>query len=228
MIVLNSLADQMYVTGELSGKADNMIAAEKDAADEIRRYIASGATAGLLGKGNGQPSPLQVAAYMGYPNVVAALLKSDLVRSRINDADKGGMTPWMDAALSMKQTLWACNSAVYDDPFVFVPMLVTQPYYISNPEPPYKKTLEMLEEAGASPDVVKAKKFWLTHCKSQSEEGKAKVRASDDLQTTVQELGLNALTSELSKRQKDDDEYRQRQCTHDFSGGLWICRGRVN
>ncbi|WP_246185895.1 hypothetical protein [Pandoraea iniqua] len=53
----------------------------------------------------------------------------------------------------------------------------------------------MLEEAGALDDLAKAKDVWLTNCKNQSEEVKAEVQASTDLQKTVQSLGAAALTS---------------------------------
>jgi len=208
--VLNSLADRIYAVGETSGNVSDMIAAEEKAADEVSQYIASGATDGLLSKEKGKQSPLMAAAYMGYPKVVAALLKSDLVRNHINDADETGLTPWIAANLSMRQSLWACNPAVFDNPFKFVPLLVTQPYYLSNPTPPYLKTRKLLEEAGAQTDVAKAKEAWLTNCKNQSMETVAQVRASTDLLKTIQELGMAGLAAQLGKLQKQASE-TQRQ-----------------
>ena len=131
MAVLTSLADRIYVLGETSGKAADMVAVEEQAANEIRQYVATGSTDGLLAKETGKKSPLAAAAYMGYPNVVAALLTSKLVTAHINDADEMGVTPWIAATLSMRQSLWTCNPAIFDDPFKFVPMFVTQPYYLS-------------------------------------------------------------------------------------------------
>lgn len=209
--VLNSLADRIYVLGETTGKVDDMVAAEANAAEEVRQYVAGGSTDGLLAKEKGKQSPLAAAAYMGYPNVVAALLTSSLVRAHINDADEMGVTPWIAANLSMRQSLWACNPAVVDNPFKFVPMLVTQPYYIANPTPPYKKTRELLEEAGASSDIAKAKEVWLANCKNQTEETKAKVQASTDVQQTVQELGAADLTSLMIKLRKKAAEAQKKQ-----------------
>jgi len=202
MTVLNSLADRIYVLGETSGKAADMVAAEEKAADEIREYIATGATDGLLAKEQGKQSPLAAAAYMGYPNVVAALLTSHLVIAHMNDADEMGVTPWIAASLSMRQALWTCNPAIFNDPFKFVPMFVTQPYYLSQPMSPYTKTREVLEKAGAQSDAPKAKAVWLTNCKNQSDETRARVEASSDLQKTVQELASVALTSQLMRLQK--------------------------
>jgi hypothetical protein len=202
MTVLNSLADRIYVLGETSGKAADMVAAEEKAAEEIREYIATGATDGLLAKETGKQSPLAAAAYMGYPNVVAALLTSHLVIAHMNDADEMGVTPWIAASLSMRQALWTCNPAIFNDPFKFVPMFVTQPYYLSQPMSPYTKTREVLEKAGAQSDAPKAKAVWLTNCKNQSDETRARVEASSDLQKTVQELASAALTSQLMRLQK--------------------------
>ena len=65
--MLNRLPDQIYVNGETSGNVAAMIAAEAKAVDEIRQYIASGATAGL--------------------------------------------SPWIVANFSIKQSLWSCRPA---------------------------------------------------------------------------------------------------------------------
>jgi hypothetical protein len=211
LTVLNSLADQIYVVGETSGKVAEMVAAEEKAADEIRGYIGAGLTDGLLAKEKGKQSPLAAAAYMGYPNVVAALLTSKLVVAHINDADEMGVTPWIAANLSMRQSLWTCNPAVFEDPFKFVPMLVTQPYYLSGAVLPYKRSREVLEKAGASPNVTKAKMLWLSTCKNQSDETRAKVQASTDLQQTVQELGAADLTSQLMRLQKKSAESQRKQ-----------------
>ena len=211
LAVLNFLADRIYAAGETSGKAADMVAAEEKAADEIRQYIGAGSTDGLFAKQKGRQSPLAAAAYMGYPNVVAALLTSQLVVAHINDADEMGVTPWIAANLSMKQSLWTCNPAVFQDPFRFVPMLVTQPYYISGAVPPYKRVREVLEKAGASSDMTEAKKVWLTNCKNQSDETRAKVQASTNLQKTVQELGAADLTSLLMRLQKKSAETQSKQ-----------------
>ena len=200
MDVLTSTAARIYSAGETSGSAEVMIAAEREAAEEIRAYIASGATDGLLAKEKGQSSPLATAAYQGYPHVVAALLASPQIRSHINDADEYGLTPWMAANFSMKQSAWACNPAILADPFRFIPMFVTQPYYLSK-EAPYKQTRELLEKAGAQTDIAQAGQVWLKACSSQSAQTKANVSAATDLLTTIQAEGMAALQAHLSKLQ---------------------------
>jgi len=197
--VLGALADRIYVLGETTGSATDMIAAEVAAAEEIRQYVGSGAVDGLLAKARGEQSPLVSAAYLGYPNVVAALLTSSIVKDHINDADEMGLTPWIAANFSMRQSLWTCNPAIFSDPFRFVPMMVTQPYYLANPAPPYQRTRELLERAGAAADITAAKALWIKVCKNQTSETKAIVSAATDFQSTVQELGAADLTGMMAK-----------------------------
>lgn len=211
MAVLNSLADKIYVLGESGGKVVEMIAAEVKAADEVLQYVKSGSTDGFLIKQKGSQSLLVIAASMGYPNVVAALLTSDLVRAHINDVDEMGLTPWIAANLSLRQSLWTCNPVIFELPFKFVPMFVSQPYYMSNPTPPYKKTREVLEGSGASSSLAKAKDVWLTICKNQSDETKTKVQTSTDLQKTVQELGASDLGAHLLKLKNKAEEAQKKQ-----------------
>lgn len=210
LTVLSALADRMYTVGETTGKAADMMEAEVKAADEVRRYVASGATDGLLAKEDGGQSPLAAAAYMGYPNVIEALLTSKLVKSHVNDPDRMGMTPWIAATFSMKQSLWTCNPAAFEDPYKFVPMLVTQPYYLLNPTPPYRKARALLEAAGAVADLAAAKALWLSSCQNGSAGAKAKVQASSDLQMTLQELGAADLIDQAVKMRNKAAEAQQR------------------
>lgn len=200
--VIAGLAERIYVLGETTGNVADMIAAEATAAEEVRRYVRSGKTEGLLATGNEKTSPLGNAAYLGYPNVAAALLESPVVKSHMNDAGELGMTPWMASNFSMKQSAWICNPGVFENPYSFIPMFVTAGYYLSNPTPPYKATRDVLERAGVSPQPDKAKEVWATVCKNQPAEGKSKVQASSDIQATIQELGAAALVAHLQEMHK--------------------------
>ena len=201
--ILRALVDRIYSIGETTGNVGEMIAAEAKAGDEVRRYIASGETEGLLAAGTdkARPSPLMTAAYMGYPNVVAALLTSPLVKAHMNDPDDMGLTPWIAATFAMRQSLWVCKPAVFANPYGFVPMLVTQPYYLLNPKPPYNTTRMVLENAGAPSNESQAKEVWLKVCKGAFEQAKEAVQTSSDLQTTLQKLGATDLTVQLRKFQ---------------------------
>lgn len=199
-LVIAALADRIYVVAETTGSVEDMIKAEVVAADEIRRYVASGSTDGLLGEG-GKPSPLAQAAYFGYPNIATELLKSESVRSHINDTDLSGMTPWIASVFSMRQSAWVCNPALFDNFLAVIPMLVTQGYYVSNPNPPYRAIRKALEQAGATASMSKAADAWSATCKNQSAEGKAAVQRSTDVQSTVQQMGLTTLTTFLQTLQ---------------------------
>lgn len=203
LTVINSLADRIYALGETTGDVTEMIAAEVKAAEEIRLYLVTSSGKEAIFKGKDGRSPLLSAAYMGYPNVVEALLTSKLVREHIDDADETGLTPWIAAVMSMRQSLWSCNPSTFDDPFRFVPLLVTQPYYRSNPIAPYKKVRVLLEQAGARFSMEQAKDVWLSKCKHQSAEGRANVQSSTDIQETVQGLGAFDLAIFILKTQKN-------------------------
>jgi hypothetical protein len=200
--ILGAAADRIYAAGETSGRVTEMIAAEMSAADEMRRYVASGSIEGLLATDSSQQSALQTAAYLGYPDVVAALLTSPLVKAHINDTNATGLSAWIAATMSMRRSLWTCNPTVFNDPYRFVPLLVTQPYYTSNPVPPYARTRELLEQSGARPDASKAKELWLTVCKAASENSRSTVQNGADLQTTVQALGAVDLAAQVTKLRK--------------------------
>lgn len=106
-VILNSLADRMYVLGETGGKVTDMIEAEKNAAAEVRQYVESGLTDGLLAKEKGKQSPLVAAAYMGYPDVVAALLTSDLLIMFLRQRAPGSFV-WDTEVRARRQRLaWA-------------------------------------------------------------------------------------------------------------------------
>ena len=59
--------------------------------------------------------------------------------------------------------------------------------------------------------MAKAKEVWLASCKNETEETETQVRASTDVQRTVQELGAENLTSLLIMLQKNAAEARKKQ-----------------
>lgn len=200
--IIAALSDRIYTLGETRGDVAAMNAAEAQAAEEIRRYIASGASEGLIAKSDGKRSPLATAATMGYPNVVAALLSSAAVRSRIDEADDSGMTPWVAATLSLQQSAPACNANLFENVQAFIPLLVTQAYYAANPATPYRATRAQLEQAGAAPDMARARQVWESVCKSATPDAKARIQAAPDVQPAAQELGLLAVAAQLQELQK--------------------------
>lgn len=94
---------------------------------------------------------------------------------------------------------------MFENPFVWVPLAVTQTCYVQSAENPYRKTRRLLEEAGAKASPERAKAFWQDNCKRQAEETRAKVRASSDLLETVPAEGagiLDRLAVDLRSRQR--------------------------
>lgn len=197
--IIDELRQRMYAIGETTGRYGDFVEAEQKAAVEIRKFIVSGDSIGLVETNDIGQTPLMAAAFMGYSELVSELLKSDKVRNAINDTNPKGMSAWLYANFAYRQAVWVCNPAVFKDPFSFIPLFVTQPYYLQSAENPYKKTRRLLEDAGAKADLAKAKQYWLDTCKSQSGTMRTKVQESSDLLDTVVTEGTETSTSYFSR-----------------------------
>lgn len=198
--VINDLRQRMYAIGETNPKLERFIEAEQKAAAEIREYVSGGDPSGLIEKNNTGQTPLIAAAFMGYSEVVSELLKSEAVKGAIDETNSMGMSAWLSSNIAYRQAMWACNPKVFDAPFTFVPLFVTQPYYLQ-PDGPYKKARRFLEAAGAKVDVARAKQFWQDNCKSQSDVTRNRVQESGDLLETVLTEGAETLARYLIEKQ---------------------------
>ena len=199
--IISDLRQRMYAIGETTGRLNDFVEAERRAATDIRSYIANGDSTALIEKNNLGQTPLMAAAFMGYPELVSVLLKSDNVRSSIDDVNPKGVSAWLYATMAFRQAMWVCNPTAFNDPFTWVPLLVTQPYYMQLSENPYRKTRRLLEEAGAKPDHERAKQFWQETCKLQNERTRTKVQESNDLLETLLTEGTETLARFLSEQQ---------------------------
>jgi hypothetical protein len=191
--VIAELQQRMYAIGETTGRYADFIDAEQNAALAIRAYVKDGDSAALVEKNKSGDSPLMASAQMGYSSVVAELLKSEKVRLEIGAANPNGMSAWIYANMALRQAIWVCNPTVFKNPFSWVPVFVTQPYYLESAENPYKKTRRLLESAGARADMSRAKVVWQDTCKLQSDATRSRVQSSDDLLETVLKEGTEEL-----------------------------------
>lgn len=200
--VINDLRQRMYVIGETNPKLESFIEAEQKAAAEIREYVSGGIDpSSLVEKNNTGQTPLIAAAFMGYSEVVSELLKSEAVKGSIDETNNMGMSAWLSSNIAYRQAMWACNPKVFEAPFTFVPLFVTQPYYLQ-PDGPYKKTRRVLEAAGARADLARAKQFWQDNCKTQSDVTRNRVQESGDLLETVLTEGAETLARFLIEKQQ--------------------------
>jgi hypothetical protein len=199
--VVTDLRQQMYSIGETSGRLNDFVAAEQKAVRDIQDFIANGDSGALIEKNGSGQTPLIAAAYMGYSELVGELLKSDNVRKSIDDVNSQGVTAWVYTNLAFRQAMWVCNPTVFKNPFSWVPLFVTQPYYTQSPENPYRKTRRLLEEAGASTASIQAKQFWQDTCKLQDERTRAKVEQSRDILDTILAEGAETLRRFVAEQQ---------------------------
>jgi hypothetical protein len=198
---INQLIDRMYCIGETSGKLEEFVRTEGQLAEWLRSYVSECTNRGDLvaTDANGQ-TPLMVAVFMGYSRVVEELLRAEEVRQGINNRDSRGVSAWMYATFAFRQTMWVFDPAVVRNQWRFVPLAVTQPYYLQSKENPYKRIRMLLEGAGAMPDQRSAKRFWL--CKSKRVGGvlRQKIESAGDLQDVLLAEGVNQLNSILNAR----------------------------
>lgn len=199
-----NLQRKMYVVGETKGSRDALASAEQQAVADIGRWVERDHEFLVERNAIGQ-TPLMTAASLGYAEVVGELLKARVVRAAIDEADARGATAWIHVNLAFRQSLWVCNPKVLENPFVWVPLVVTLPYYLGAAESPYRKARRSLEEAGASRDPARAKRFWQDVCPQQADATRAKVEASSDLLDTVVAEGtafLHRLSADLAKGER--------------------------
>ena len=198
--IIAHLADRIYSISELSADQNRYQEEVEKAVTTIREYLNNGgAQADLTEPNKSGMTPLAMASYLGYTPVVEELLKHPTVVESIDGSDAKGVTPWVYSILALRQSAFACNPGIVNNPFSFVPRFVTQAFYLERN--PYPAARAALEAAGAKPNMATAKDQWNTLCKNQSDVTRTKVEQSDDIQATVIEAGAMELRATINKLQ---------------------------
>ena len=199
--IIKKLMQRMYAIGETNPKYERFQLAQQKAAKLMREFMKTSKEKALFTQKNKQgQTPLMLASYLGYSQIIEVLLESKEVQASINTQKKNGLNAWVYVNLAMRQSLFACNEAISKNPFSFVPLAVTQPFYMQSNA--YQKSRELLEKHGAKANIDNAKKIWNTFCSKQSLAVKQAVQNSDDLLQTLVEEGAKSLNSILNKRRK--------------------------
>lgn len=196
--IINDLRDRMYVIGETTGKFEQFVEAEHKAVQDIHKYARGAELSALVERNQQGQTPLMAAAFSGYSEIVAELLNYGIVKEGINDVDSKGMSAWIYVNFALRQAMGACNLDALNNPFTFVPLFVTLPYYQQSTENPYKKSRRLLEAAGAKADMQAAKGYWMDICKLQDNITKGKVQKTNDLLVTVIEEGTERFNSVIT------------------------------
>lgn len=192
--IIRDLQDKLYVIGETSGKYEKFIEAEENAVSRLQEFMKSGDSEELVRAGKSGVTPLMNASFMGYSSIVEEMLKSEKVRQSINATDSKGWSAWTNANFAFRQAAWVCNPKIFESPFAYVPILVTQPYYTEYHENRYKNIRTQLEKNGAKADMKGQIQIWNETCKNQTDEFKSKVDETDDLLDLVLKEGEAVLT----------------------------------
>ena len=206
--IIDALAQRIYAIGETTGSFADAVAAEKVATEQIQAYEAGPATDGLVEVNSGGQTPLMAAAYDGFPQVVTALLASEVVQQHINDHDALGGSAWIYAELALRESIAACNPAVLKNVFAFEPLMVNQFYYVGAPENPYRAVRRELLSKGVRGDSEEAKRFWVDHCKNEDAHTRETIERSSDVLSATITIGTQQLAQFMIRMQQG---MRQRQ-----------------
>ena len=169
---------------------------------------------------------LMMASYLGYSFIVDFLVQAPAVYQEINAVDDDGLTAYDHGSLAIKQTLMACHPKL-ENPFVFIPFVVTQPYY--KDRSPYQKILESLKKFNGAPNQDVARIFWLKNCTNDDADTLRQVKISPNLLETLlianhkvlfkkEEEKIEKLRSDIQKlvdtgvfKQEEADKYIEKR-----------------
>lgn len=180
--VIRDFSREIYVMAERDGGSTAQWRAAQSKALAALRDVGDAHPETLIAADGKGRSPLMNAAIEGYHFMAVALLAYDTVRATIDATDGRNLTAYAHSQLALKRTLFACHPVI-ENPFVLVPIIVTQPYYDAHP--PYASVSKLLLEAGADGDLTAARMIWLTNCKDAPQNTRDRVENSAGLQDTL-------------------------------------------
>jgi hypothetical protein len=157
--VIHTFANRIYALGETTGGSPQEWEKAEQTALEQMHALASTNPELLVKPDKNGDTPLMRAASFGHAFIVRDLLKSDTVVAGINQTGRSGISAYDHALIAFRQTRFVCNPALRNDPWKFIPFMVTQPYYENRA--PYPAIAAMLVAAGADPGQERVKSFWL-------------------------------------------------------------------
>lgn len=199
-VIIAQLRGRITTIGEGKAQPEDFQAATNIAITDMNAFIAKGENLDLLTvKDKWGKTPLNISAYYGFSEVVEILLAQPSVKVSVNEPDDSDITPWTYATFAVRQSAFACNPKLFISPFSWATLHKALPYY--NIRNPYPKVRALLEQAGATPDMDKAKQKWTSICKFQSPETRDAIIAADDMQSVAITQGDKVLKVFMDKLQ---------------------------
>ncbi len=196
--IIRALRDKMYAIGETSGNVHNMNAAQELAVNAVMKFVDTTDNAALNEVDRNGQTPLISASWNGYDNVVKALLKNSDVRHSLEITDKDHVSAWIAANFAYRQSALGCNPDLLSEPFAFVPLMVTMPFYSDRSQARYVSIRKSLEEAGAKPQLASAKNLWIGNCKNANTELVGQIQRSEDLISTLSRVNEHIFTAMMT------------------------------
>lgn len=212
--IIKEFGNNLYIAGETSGDFRSAVASSEV---ELRSYIdQQGDSPALTARDEKGRTPLIKAAESGFVELVVALLENESVVASIDAVDARGVSAWVHTNIAIRRSLLVCNPSAKQNPFAFVPLMVTQAYFMSRLG--YYRSREALEKAGAKASNVRAIEGWNTLCVHQADSTRQIISSSDDVLLSLLELSTRSLPiSELSNAAARDKEMRAKKANEDLS-----------
>ena len=198
--IIGQLRLRITAIGQTTKTLSDYDIATRAAVDDLHAFTQKGGNLNdLTQKDKWGKTPLNMAAYLGFSEIVAVLLAQPSVAISLDEPDDTAITPWTYSVFAARQSAFACNPKIFTSPFSWAPMHQSQAYY--NARNPYPTVRKLLEDAGASQDMAKAKQQWNTICTFQPADVRAELQAAPDLQPAAIDAGQRALEAFLKKIQ---------------------------
>lgn len=199
--IIGQLRLRITAIGQTTKTLSDYDIAIRAAVDDLHAFTQKGGNLnGLTQKDKWGKTPLNMAAYLGFSEIVAVLLAQPSLAISLDEPDDTAIAPWTYSVFAARQSAFACNPKIFTSPFSWAPMHQSQAYYSARN--PYPLVRKLLEAAGAHQDMAQAKRQWHAICKFQTESVRAEVEASPDIQPTVIAAGRRALDAFMQKIQK--------------------------
>ncbi|MBB5759593.1 ankyrin repeat protein [Methylorubrum rhodinum] len=193
--VIKDIQQKIYILGEVNGGNPEEWGKAEQMAVSALREIARSSPSSLNERNSNGQTPLMSAAQMGLAPIVEELLTSPDVRNNLDIKGPAG-TAWQQSMLAIRQSMPSCYPQIRN-PFVFVDIVVTQPYYLDRN--PYPRIRQLLEDAGADHDMEAARESWMNLCTTQSPNTKKVMTDTSDVQKSAIQLGAVDFNSKLNK-----------------------------
>jgi|APAra7269097235_1048549.scaffolds.fasta_scaffold23490_2 hypothetical protein len=144
------------------------------AAEDLRAYLATADNRKDLQTLTDGSTPLRLAVLFGTAEIVELLLEYPEVRAQVNDVFSDSETLWTTASTVSLQGWMVCGGDGHVIAGIIAPMMSYLGFEAAHS--PYRNIRQMLEAAGAVPQLDQAREAWLHSCDPSRTDGDSSTR----------------------------------------------------